>query len=162
MTSSRIVSAGLIASVLFAAPVSSAFADGPQRSHGATYHAQAYHGGGYHGSYWHGGGGYWRGGIWWPVAAVGAVVGTAAALVAAPFVAFGNAVASAPYYAPQQYYAPQPQQNYAPQGYNAPPPNYAPQQNYAPQGYNVPTYYPPVATTYYRQRAPAPVSTSSY
>ncbi len=65
------------------------------------------------------GGGYWRGGVWWPFAAVGAVVGTAAAIVAAPFVAFGNAVASAPYYAPQPVlrsagYRPQ---YYAPQGY---------------------------------------------
>ena len=55
------------------------------------------------------------------------MIGTAAAVIAAPFVAFGNAVASAPYYPPQQYYAPQ--------GYNQPQQNYAQQQYYAPQGY---------------------------
>ena len=145
MTKSRVVSAGLIASVLLIAPVSSAFADGPRWSKGASHQGSAYHGGGYRGPVWHGGGygapyahgggGYWRGGVWWPFAAVGAVVGTAAALVAAPFVAFGNAVANAPYYAPQQPY-------YAPQGYVAPQPMYAPpQQYYAPQGYNAQPSY---------------------
>jgi hypothetical protein len=144
MSKSRVVTAGLVASALLIAPVSSAFADGPHRSKGASQHGSAYHGGSrgpawhggsYRGPAWHGGGGYWRGGIWWPFAAVGAVVGTAAAIVAAPFVAFGNAVASAPYYAPQQQY-------YPPQGHNAPPPNYAPQQQYyAPQGYNAQPSY---------------------
>ena len=187
MSKSRVVAAGLVASALLIAPVSSAFADGPHGSKGASHHGSSYHGGGYRGPVWHGagyrapyaygGGGYWRGGVWWPFAAVGAVVGTAAAIVAAPFVAFGNAVASAPYYAPQQpdyapqgyvapqqqyyapqqqYYAPQ-QQYYAPQGYNAPPPNYAPQQTYyAPQGYNAQPAYgdatPP--PDYSAQRAP--------
>jgi len=164
MTPSRVVTAGLVASALLLAPVSSALADGP-RGKSASRHGSSYHGGGYRGPVWHGaghrapyaygGGGYWRGGVWWPFAAVGAVVGTAAAIVAAPFVAFGNAVASAPYYAPQQqyyapqgyvvpqqpYYAPQ-QQYYAPQGYNAPRPAYAPQQTYyAPQGYNAQPAY---------------------
>ena len=71
----------------------------------------------------------------------------------------GNAVASAayvpppaPYYAPQQYYAPQgynaPQQYYAPQGYNAPQPHYAPSYGSAPQ------YDPAVPPDYYAQRAP--------
>ena len=85
----------------------------------------ASHGGGYRGPAWHGGGGYWRGGIWWPFAAVGAVVGTAAAIVAAPFVAFGNAVASAPYYAPQHS-----RSYYAPQAYVRAAADYAPQQQY--------------------------------
>jgi hypothetical protein len=165
MTKSRVLTAGLVASALLLVPVSSALADGPRGSKGASHHGSSYHGGGYRGPVWHGagyrapyaygGGGYWRGGVWWPFAAVGAVVGTAAAIVAAPFVAFGNAVASAPYYAPQQqyyapqsyvvpqqqYYAPQ-QQYYAPQGYDAPRPTYAPQQTYsAPQGYNTQPSY---------------------
>ena len=198
MTKSRVVTAGIVASVLLVAPVPSAFADGPRWSKGASQHGSAYHGGGYRGPAWHGGGsyrgpawngggGYWRGGIWWPFAAVGAVVGTAAAIVAAPFVAFGNAVANAPYYAPQpQYYAPQ-QQYYAPQGYNAqpsygdatPPPDYSsqqappqyynnsrppqgyappPQRSYSPPPtYGAPANYPPVTTTYQRPPNPAPV-----
>ncbi len=161
MTPSRIATAGLVASALLVAPVSSAFADGPHWSKSSSHHGSASHGGGYHGPVWHGGsdrgpawhggGGYWRGGVWWPFAAVGALVGTAAAIVAAPFVAFGNAVANTPYYAPPQpyypaqgysvappNYAPQ-QQYYVPQGYSAPPPNYAPQQQYyVPQGYSAP------------------------
>ena len=108
-----------------------------------------------------------------------------AAVIAAPFVAFGNAVASAPYYPPQQYYPQQgynqpqqyyaPQQNYAPQqyypaqGYVQPQQNYGPQQYYAPQGYNQPQqnyaqqqYYAPQG--YYNARpTPAPAfNTSSY
>ena len=175
MTNSRVVTAGLLASALLVAPVPSAFADGPRWSKSSAHTASAYHGGSrgpvwhggsYRGPAWHGGG-YWRGGVWWPFAAVGAVVGTAAAIVAAPFVAFGNAVASAPYYAPQpqyyapqgyvapqpmyapqqQYYAPQqqyypPQPQYSPQGYNAPPPNYTPRQAYyAPQDYSAQPLY---------------------
>ena len=86
MTRSRILLLGLIASALAIAPTSSALAGGQHWSHGHAYH------GGYHGAHWHGGGGYWRGGVWWPAAAAAAVVGTAAALVVAPFVAIGNAV----------------------------------------------------------------------
>jgi hypothetical protein len=143
MTKSRVLSAGLIASALAIAPMSSALAGGQHWSHGHAYH------GGYHGAHWHGGGGYWRGGVWWPVAAAAAVVGTAVALVAAPFVAIGNAVAystyvpppnPAPYYAPQQYYAPQ--------GYNAP------QQNYAPSYGSAPQHDPSVPSDYYAQPAP--------
>jgi len=90
----------LMASGLVLAPMSNALAGGPHWAHGS-----------YHG--WHGGGGHWHGGVWWPAAAAAAVVGTAAALVAAPFVAIGNAVTYPAYappppsYGPPQYYAPQ-------------------------------------------------------
>ena len=139
MTKTRVLSVGVFAGALALAPMSSALAGGAHWSHGPSYH----------GAYWHAGGGYWYGGVWWPVAAAAAVVGTAVALVAAPFVAIGNAVASsayvpppgpAPYYAPQQYYAPQ--------GYNAP------QQYYAPSYGSAPQYDPSVPPDYYAQRAP--------
>ena len=162
MTISRILLPGLIAGALAIAPTSSALAGGQHWSHGHAYH----------GAHWHGGGGYWRGGVWWPAAAAAAVVGTAAALVAAPFVAIGNAVAystyvpppnPAPYYAPQQYYAPQgynaPQQYYAPQGYNAPQQYYAPSYGSAPQRDPSvpPDYYPqPSPQQYYDNAQPAP------
>jgi hypothetical protein len=160
MTKSRVLSAGLMASALLIAPMSSALAGGTQWSHRNSYHAPVYHGG-YRGAYYRGGGGYWRGGVWWPAAAAAAVVGTAAAIVAAPFVAIGNAVASsayvpppnpAPYYAPQQYYPSQ--------GYNAPRQYYAPAYGSAPQ-YDrsvPPDYYAqPGSPQYYNngQLAPA-------
>ena len=148
MTKSRVLSAGLIAGALVIAPMSSALAGGPHWSHGASSHAPAYHGR-YHGAYWHGGGGYWHGGVWWPAAAAAAVIGTAAALVAAPFVAIGNAVAYSTYVPPPNpapYYAPQ--QNYAPQGYNAP------QQYYAPSYGSAPQHDPSVPPDYYAQPAP--------
>ncbi len=153
MNKSRILGASLIASTVAMAPISSALAGGPHWSHGASHYAPTYHAG-YRGPYWHGGGswhgggGYWHGGVWWPAAAAVAVVGTAAALVAAPFVAIGNAVASsayvpppAPYYTPQQYYPSQ--------GYNAPQ-----QQYYAPSYGNAPQYDPSVPSDYYAQPAP--------
>jgi hypothetical protein len=154
MTKSRVLLAGLIAGALAIAPTSSALAGGQHWSHGHAYH------GGYHGGHWHGGGGYWRGGVWWPAAAAAAVVGTAAALVAAPFVAIGNAVAystyvpppnPAPNYAPQQYYAPQ--------GYNAPQQYYAPSYGGAPQRDPSvpPDYYPqPSSQQYYDNAQPGP------
>ncbi len=174
----RVVSVGFVAGALALAPMSSALAGGAHWSHGSSHHG-GYHGGGYHVAYGHAGGGYWYGGVWWPVAAAAAVVGTAAALVAAPFVAIGNAVAystyvppsaPAPYYAPQQqYYAPQgyaPQgyapQGYAPQGY-APqgyaPQGYAPQD--APQGYSAPQHESSVAPDHYAQRAPQQYSNNA-
>jgi len=147
MTKFRVLFAGVLSAALALAPMSSALAGGPHWSHGPSYHAPAFRG-----AYWHGGGGggYWRGGVWWPAAAAAAVVGTAVALVAAPFVAIGNAVASAtyvpppspaPYYAPQQYY-------YSPQGYNAP------QQYYAPSNGSAPQYDPSVPPDYHAQPAP--------
>ncbi len=143
MTKFRVLSACVISGALALTPMSSAVAGGSHWSHGPSYH------GSYHGAYWHGGGGYWRGGVWWPAAAAAVVVGTAVALVAAPFVAIGNAVASsayvpppnpAPYYAPQQYYPPQ--------GYNAP------QQYYAPPYGSAPQYDPSVPSDYHAQPAP--------
>ena len=139
----NIASASLVAGALALVPMSSAFAGGPHWSHGPS-HGPAFHGG-YHANYWHGGGGYWHGGVWWPGAVAAAVVGTTAAIIAAPFVAFGNVAASAayvspaaPYYAPQQYYSP-------PVSYNAPPQYYAP-----PVSYNVPS-----STTHHLSRASA-------
>ncbi len=110
-----------------------------------------------------------------------AVVGTTAAIIAAPFVAFGNVVAStayvqpaAPYYAPQQYYSPPvsynaPPQYYAPPvSYNAPQQYYAPPANYPQQYQGAPQYennaqpqgyYAPPAN--YRQGA-APVAYNYY
>ena len=143
----RVVSVGFIAGALALAPMSSALAGGAHWSHGSSHHG-GYHGGGYHVAYGHAGSGYWYGGVWWPVAAAAAVVGTAAALVAAPFVAIGNAVAYSTYVppsAPAPYYAPQ-QQYYAPQGY-------APQ-GYAPQGYSAPQHESSAAPDHYAQRAP--------
>jgi hypothetical protein len=82
---------------------------------------------------------YYRhgGGIFWGIGALGAaVVGTAAAIATAPFVA----LAPRPYYgAPPAYYAPPPAYYPPPQAYYAPPPAY-----YAPPGYYAqPGYYGP-------------------
>jgi len=169
MTKFRVLFAGVLSAALALAPMSSALAGGPHWSHGPSYHAPAFRG-----AYWHGGGGggYWRGGVWWPAAAAAAVVGTAVALVAAPFVAIGNAVASAtyvpppspaPYYAPQQFYPPQgysaPQQYYPPQGYSAPQQYHAPSYSSAPQyDSSVPPDYhaQPAAQQYYNNALPTP------
>jgi hypothetical protein len=54
--------------------------------------------------------------LFWPFCVAGAIVGTAATIVAAPFVAL-TAPYGRPYYPPPPYYAP---------GYYAPPYSYAP------------------------------------
>ena len=85
---------------------------------------------------------YYHHGVLFGVGAVGAaIVGTAGALLAAPFVALSAAVPRAPaYYAPPGYYAPPPAYYAPPPGYYAPPPAYyaPPPTYYAPPG-----YYPP-------------------
>lgn len=111
------------------APVNDALADGHRFGHG--------HGHGY-------GGG--------PVGAVAAVVGVAAAIVAAPFLiirAATESVQPAPAYYPQQaYYPPPAGPGYPPPAYYPPPPppGYAqpPAYNYGPP----PGYYPPPPTYY--------------
>ena len=107
----------------------------------ASAHADwSHHGGGWgHGYY--GGHGYV-----WPAAVAGAVVGTAAAIITAPF-ALLNAAVNAPYYAPPPSYP-----AYNPPTYYAPPSGYN-----APSGYyNVPPDYTyPTGGAYYAPQAPA-------
>ncbi|MDR3448175.1 MAG: hypothetical protein P4M15_00220, partial [Alphaproteobacteria bacterium] len=101
----------LTAAALAAAPLAPAEAHGWDHGHGG-------YGGGWHD---HGGGGWHEnhhgGGIGWGVAAgIGAIVGAAATIATAPFVAVGDAFAPAPqpvvyqqqpvYAYPQTYYQP--------------------------------------------------------
>src|SRR6266851_7964188 len=114
MGKSKVVALGSLVGVALAlAPLSSAFADDRHGNWGHGSHWGGGHGnGGYavsggrgYGGYGYGYGGHGCYGCFWPLALAGAVVGavvnTAAVVVAAPFVAL-NAAANAPYYgAPQ-------------------------------------------------------------
>jgi len=119
MRSSRLVVGGLVATALAVAPLASAEAG------------------------WHGHHGYRHGGCWFVGCVVGAVVGTAATIAAAPFIVAGAALEGPPpprpYGPPPGYYGPPPPQAYyGPRGYY-PPPGYGPP---PPQGY-APNYGPP-------------------
>src|SRR5438552_17062418 len=105
MGKSKFVALGSLVGVALAlAPLSSAFAD--NRFHGHWGHGGQWGGGHGNGGYsvhgGHGYGGHGCYGCWWPLGLAAAVVGTAAAVVTAPFVALASA-ANAPY-----YYAPPP------------------------------------------------------
>ncbi len=171
MTKSRtLITGSVVAIALALAPISSAFAGGSNNG---------WHGNNWHGNGWHGGGWGWG----WPVVALtAAVVGTAAALITAPFAAaasianqpayyYGPAPVAPPvsynapsYYAPPQapaYQGPSGPANYG----QAVPPDYYAQQ--APTNYNgqpgpvyynqpaAPVYYAPPVTTVYTRPAPA-------
>lgn len=139
----------LVGVALALAPMSSAFAD--QRFHGGHWG---------HGDRGHG----WR--VWPLFGLTAAVVGTAAAIVAAPFEILADVV-NAPYYRPPSGYAPAPvMYNNAPAAYYPAPadqtyygPPSAPTYNRSTaRAYNnqasAPTYYRPPDRTYYHSAPP--------